>query len=231
MANELVRRFDATTAQRIAPAAELAIVGTPPMVIEIYPAVVNRFQRFFRRGLHAPQATEDCPHLAHVQTGHGCFDPLDGLHRGAIVGFGHPMEVLCTVVVIEYLTRLGKQRLDVFPYPLGSITDDAQAHLFFRNEAGLFELLEGLTELLFTLHLMPTEHMDDALTIKQVEAKPFRVTPLPPPPRPPRSLASAPVARCAGAVIDTLASSAIMRTYTSHLPTHVTFSALTALSL
>ena len=34
-----------------------------------------------------------------------------------------------------------------------------------------------------------------------------------------------------GSLIDTLARSAIMRTYTSLLPTHVTFSALTALSL
>src|SRR5947207_15977796 len=94
------------------------------------------------------------------------------------------VEILGTVVVIEHLTRLGKQGLDVFPYPLGSITDDAQAHLFFRNHAGLFELLEGLAELLVALHLMPTEHMDDALTIKQIEAQPFRVTPLSPPPRP-----------------------------------------------
>jgi len=39
------------------------------------------------------------------------------------------------------------------------------------------------------------------------------------------------VPKLLGSLIDTLASSAIMRTYTSHLPTHVTFSALTALSL
>src|SRR5215475_4311912 len=94
------------------------------------------------------------------------------------------MEVLGTVVIIEYLTRLGKQRLDVFPDPLGPITDDAQAHLVFWNQAGLFDLLEGLPELLFALHLMPTEHMDDALTIQQIEAKPSRITPLSPPPRP-----------------------------------------------
>src|SRR5262249_9683451 len=94
------------------------------------------------------------------------------------------------VVVIEDLTRLGKQRLGMFPDPLSPITDDAQAHLLFRNQVGLFDLLEGLAELLLVLHLMPTEHMDDALTIKEVEAKPLRATPLATPPRPPRSLAS-----------------------------------------
>ena len=58
--------------------------------------------------------------------------PLYSLHQCAIVGFGHPMEVLGTVVGIECLARLGKQCLGVFPYPLGLITDDAQAHLHFR---------------------------------------------------------------------------------------------------
>src|SRR5262245_18880602 len=94
------------------------------------------------------------------------------------------MEVLGAVVVIEHLTGLGKQGLDVFPDPLGPITDDAQAHLLCRNQAGFFDLLEGLAELRLILYLMPTEHMDDALTIQQIEAKPFRVTPLAPPPRP-----------------------------------------------
>ena len=92
------------------------------------------------------------------------------------------MEVLGTVVIIEHLTSLGKQCLDMFPYPLGPITDDAQAHLLFRNYPGLFDLLEGLAELLLVLDLMPTEHMDDALAIQQIETKALGVTPLPPPP-------------------------------------------------
>src|SRR5438445_13795191 len=94
------------------------------------------------------------------------------------------MEVLCTVVVIEHLTGLGKQGLDMFPYPLGPITDDAKAHLLFRNQAGLFDLLEGLAELLLVLHLMPTEHMDDPITIHQIAAKVFSIAQLAPPQRP-----------------------------------------------
>src|SRR5580765_9040572 len=91
------------------------------------------------------------------------------------------MEVLGTVVIIEHLTRLGKQCLDMLPYPLGPITDDAQAHLRFWNHASLFDLREGLAELCLVLHLMPTEHMDDALAIQQIEAKALSITPLPPP--------------------------------------------------
>src|SRR5262249_15615279 len=79
MADEFVRRFHAATPQRIASMAKLAIVSPTTMVIEIYPAAVNRFERFFRRGLHAPQATETCPYLAHIQTGQGRFDPLQDL--------------------------------------------------------------------------------------------------------------------------------------------------------
>src|SRR5215471_4009012 len=90
MTNKFVRRFDPPTAQRIAPSTERAVGRAAPMLIAIVPAIGNRFGRFV---------------------------PLDGLHRGAIVGFGHPMEVLRTVVVIAHLTRLGKQGLDMFPYP------------------------------------------------------------------------------------------------------------------
>src|SRR3954469_24468404 len=110
------------------------------------------------------------------------------------------MEVLGTVVGIEHLTRLGKEGLDMFPYPLGSITDDAEAHLLFWNHPGLFDLLEGLAELLFVLHLMPTEHMDDALAIQQREAKALRVAPFVLPPRPPRPLARLPRAAPPSAV-------------------------------
>src|SRR5712691_12192120 len=71
----------------------------------------------------------------------------------------------------------------MLPYPLGPITDDAQAHLLFRNQAGLFDLLEGLAELRLVLHLVPTEHMDDPIPIHQIKAKAFRLTPLAPPQR------------------------------------------------
>src|SRR4029453_12527894 len=110
------------------------------------------------------------------------------------------MEVLGTVGVIEHLTGLGKQDLDMFPDPLGPITDNAQAHLLCRNQARLFDLLEGRAELLLILHLMPTEYMDDALAIKQIKAKALGVPPLAPPPRPFGPRASWPLLGFPGAV-------------------------------
>ena len=89
MADALVRRFHAAAPQWRAPAAKRAVVSPAPMVIERGPAVVNRFERFCRRGLPAPQATEDGPHLAHVQTVQGRFDSLQSLERLAIWRFGH----------------------------------------------------------------------------------------------------------------------------------------------
>jgi len=65
--------------------------------------------------------------------------------------------------VIEHPAGVREQSRDMFPYPLGPITDDTQAHLFCRNHAGFFALLESRTELLFVLHLRPTAHMDDAV--------------------------------------------------------------------
>ena len=59
MTNELVGRFDPPTAQRIAPATELAI-GSPPVLMEILPAIGNRFCGFVGLRLHTfkPPKTE-----------------------------------------------------------------------------------------------------------------------------------------------------------------------------
>ena len=103
--------------------------------------MVNRFARFFRRGLQAPQAPEDCPQLAPVQTGQGRFDPFQSLAWMALLRFGHLVEVLCTVRVVEHLAGLGEQRLHVFPDPLGTITHHTQPHGLLGNEAGILHLL------------------------------------------------------------------------------------------
>src|SRR4029453_7265124 len=110
------------------------------------------------------------------------------------------MEGLSTVVIIEHLTRVRKQSLDMFPYPLGPITDDTQAHLLCRNHPGLFDLLESYAELLLVLDLMPTEHMDDALAIKQIETKALGVTPLAPPPSALGALAPVPLTWLPGTI-------------------------------
>ena len=138
MTNELVGRLNAPTPQRIAPAAELAIVGTPPVLVEILPPVRNRLGRFVGRGLHTPEPAEHGAHFAQIQPRHRRFGPFQALQRGAIVRFGDLVDVLRTVVIIEHLARLRKQGLDVFPYPLGPIGDHTQPHVLFRNHAGVF---------------------------------------------------------------------------------------------
>jgi hypothetical protein len=100
------------------------------------------------------------------------------------VDFGSPLKGLGTVGVIEHLTGLGKQGLDMFPYPPGPIPDDAQAHLLFWHHAGLFDLLAGLAALLLVLPLRPTAPMDEPLPIPQRKATALRITPLAAPPRP-----------------------------------------------
>jgi hypothetical protein len=78
------------------------------MVIEVHPAIVNRFQRFFGRRLHAPQTTQHPPYLTYIQTGQGRFNPLSSVQRVAVLGFGYLVEILGTMVIVEYLARLGK---------------------------------------------------------------------------------------------------------------------------
>ena len=96
------------------------------------------------------------------------------------MGLGDPMEVLGTVGILEPLTRVGQQGLDMLPAPRGPITDNAQAPLRFRNHPGLCALLEGRAALRLVLDLMPPEPMDDALAIQPRETKALGVTPLPP---------------------------------------------------
>src|SRR4030095_8590510 len=184
VANKFVGRFDATTAQWIAPSTELLIGGSAPVLIEIVPTIGNRFFRFVRAGLHASQSAQHPPHFAHIQSRHRGFNPFQGLHRCPILGLGHPMEILRTMIVVEHLTSMRKQSLDVFPYPGSPIADHAKPYLVFRNPPRLFDLLEGLAELVLRLHLMPTQHMDDALPINEIKAKPFGITPLAAPQRP-----------------------------------------------
>src|SRR5262249_22826190 len=153
------------TPQRVAPTAQLTIGSPAPMVIEIDPAVVNCFECFCRRGLHAPQPTKNCADLVHTETSQGCFDPLHSLARLAILRFGHLVEILGTMIVVEYLTSLGKQRLHVFPYPLSAIAYHTQPRGLLGDHAGVFHLLQGLAHVLFIGYLMPTEHMDNALAV------------------------------------------------------------------
>ena len=47
MTDEFVGRFHPSTTQGIAPATKLAIMGPTPMLTQINPAIVNRFERPF----------------------------------------------------------------------------------------------------------------------------------------------------------------------------------------
>src|SRR5512134_1149272 len=89
------------------------------------------------------------------------------------------MEICLAVVIVEHLTGLGKQGLDMLPYPRGPIAHHTQADVVFRNHAGLFDLGEGFAQLGFILDLMPTEHMHDAPLIEEIKSKAFGIAPCP----------------------------------------------------
>src|SRR5947209_7913258 len=94
------------------------------------------------------------------------------------------MDIIGTVVIVEDLTGLSTQRLDVFPYPRGAVGDHTQPHLVFGNHACLFDLLERLAEFAFIVHLMPTAQMHEAFAIHQRKAQALGVMPLALPARP-----------------------------------------------
>src|SRR5262252_1979359 len=108
MADTFVRRFHPPTAPWIASAAQCPIVRPTPMVIEVHPAILNRFQCFIRGGLHPPQTSKHLPSLAQVQTGESGLGPCLRSYGVAVLRFGHFVEIRRTVVIIESLTGLGK---------------------------------------------------------------------------------------------------------------------------
>ena len=153
-------------------------MGAPPVRIEILPTVRDHLGRFVGRGLHAPEPAKYSAHFAQVEPRHRRFGPFYSLHRCAIVCFGDVVDILRTVVIIENLAGLRKQHLHMFPYPLCSIGDDTQPHFPRRNQTRFAHLLECLAKFPFILHLVPTQEMDDAIAIEQIEAKALGVAPL-----------------------------------------------------
>jgi len=107
MTDALVRRCDAPTPPRITSAAQLAIVGTPPVLVEIRPTVRNRLGCFVGRRLHTPEPAKHRAHVAQIEARHRRFGPFQALQRGAILGFGDGVDILCTVVIIGYPFNAG----------------------------------------------------------------------------------------------------------------------------
>ena len=105
--------------------------------------------------------------------------------------FGDVMDILRTVVIIEHLAGLRKQHLDVFPYPFGPIGHHTESHGLFGNQA-CFLTAGAPPPVVFILDLMPTQQMDDAIAIEEIEAKTLGIAPLPTPQRPLGPLPSRP---------------------------------------
>src|SRR5919198_1754169 len=95
----------------------------------------------------------------------------------AIVRIRHLMEILGTMVIVEHLAGVRKQRLHVLPYPVGPIADDTQSHRVLGNQASILDLLQGVSQVVVTLPLVPAEQMHDAVAVQQVEPKPFGLVP------------------------------------------------------
>src|SRR5687768_18382997 len=100
-----------------------------------------------------------------IQPRQGRFDPFESLPGVSILSVSDPVAIVGTMVISEDLARLGKQGLNVFPNPICPITDDTKPHGLFANQARVFELLQGFSQIVFALHLMPAQQMDAAAIV------------------------------------------------------------------
>lgn len=182
-----VRRCAAPTAPRRAPSTALGGGRVAPGLLERVPALGHRCVHCVGLRQHTSYAPQDHSPCAPGETAHSRFHSLSGLHRCALVGFGHPLEVRGTVGSIKPLTSLGPQGLDAWPSPRGPIPDDAapprRTGSAGRLAARLWDLLAGLAALLRRVSLRPTEPMDDASAIQESTAPACGLTPLAAPAR------------------------------------------------
>src|SRR5262245_40111258 len=91
--------------------------------------------------------------------------------------------------IVEHLASMGKQGLDMFPYPLSAIPNHTKPHGVFGHQARLFALLQGFAQVAFRLHLMPAQDMHEALAVEQAETHSLGFAPLGSPLCPSRALA------------------------------------------
>lgn len=108
MTNELIRRFDPTAAQRIPASTKLPIVRPISVLMEMFPAIGDRFGCLLGGRLHASQAAKYPPHFAHIEPSQGGFHPFVSLLRYPILCLGHLVEIFLAVVIVENLSGLGK---------------------------------------------------------------------------------------------------------------------------
>jgi hypothetical protein len=94
------------------------------------------------------------------------------------------MKIGLTGVIVEDLTGLRQQRLNMLPYPRGPIAHHTKADGVFRNQPCLFDVGERFTQRGLILNLMLTEQMHDSALIDEIKANPFGIAPSPFPRRP-----------------------------------------------
>src|SRR6267143_3913934 len=179
LANELVGRLNPPTAQRIPRTALRAIIDAGLIVFQVPDQLIDRRRGLPRGRPRALQPPNDAGDLARKQPCHGGFYPFQGLLRlVTIVGGRDLIDVLGAVIVVQDHLGGREQWLDALPDPLGAIGYDTQAEGVFRNQPRVFDLAQGSKQFLMILNLMPTEQMDDAVVIHQVEAKALGFAPL-----------------------------------------------------
>jgi len=184
MTQECVRRCHPTPAHGRAPAPHLPLGGPIPLALEISPAMVQRFERFFRGGLPTPQPTQAPSALPQGEPSHGGVAPCQSPLRCRLLDLGDFMERRLPVRGVEHVARPGKQRLDVLPPLTGPLTDHTPPALLLWHHPRLCDRLEGRTQVCRGWSLVPAQEMDAALVIA---------------PRKPNALGRAPLAVPRGA--------------------------------
>ncbi len=179
MANHFIGRFDRAGSDVVAAPLGGGIVEPAGVFGEMLNGIVNELSRFLGCRLHSLEARDDLALLTEGKPHQSGMDPFECfLAPLAILGRGHPVQVLRAMVEIHDLPGIGEQLLDSVPDPVRPVSHHTEPHLLLGNEAGFLDGSKSIGYLMMVRHLVPADHMLDSVIVNEIEPESFYFLPI-----------------------------------------------------
>jgi len=116
--------------------------------------------------------TEGKPHQSGMDPFECVLAPL------AVLGCGHPVQVLRAMGEIHDLPGIGEEFLDSVPDPVRPVSHHTEPHLLLGNEAGFLHGSKSIGNLVTVRRLVPADHMLDSVVVTEIEPESLDFLPI-----------------------------------------------------
>jgi len=134
MTDKFVRRFNASASNRVTTDSIAVIMYSLTVIVKI----ANEFSDFFLyrtiTGLHSFKPPNHIIHFGIKKPRYCAFHPFQAFLRSlTILQLGHLVNMLCTMVIVQYLSAFWKACHHMFPQPVGSVTQQSNAKVILGD--------------------------------------------------------------------------------------------------